>query len=212
MQRCVIIGGAKINNYEFVRGQIHADDYIIYCDSGLAHREHLCLAPNLVIGDFDSHASVTGDFETIVLPCEKDDTDTVFAVKEALKRGFSVFILLGVVGERFDHSLANVALLLLLQNSSAKGYIVDDYSIMELVGKQPVYVEDDCRYFSLLAIAEVAEEVDITGAKYPLCHATITPSYQFGVSNEVLRGKSAKITVGKGQLLLLRIFHDALHE
>lgn len=39
------------------------------------------------MGDFDSHNNPNLDVETIVLPCEKDDTDTVFAVKEALKRG-----------------------------------------------------------------------------------------------------------------------------
>lgn len=44
----------------------------------------LQVRPGLIVGDFDSHDNPLLDVETIVLPCEKDDTDTVFAVKEAL--------------------------------------------------------------------------------------------------------------------------------
>ena len=41
--------------------------------------------PSLIVGDFDSHENPHLAVETIVLPCEKDDTDTVFAVKEDSK-------------------------------------------------------------------------------------------------------------------------------
>ena len=66
------------------------------------------------MGDFDSYENPDLETETIVLPCEKDDTDTAFAVKEALKRGFQDFLLVGVIGERLDHTLGNVSLLLML--------------------------------------------------------------------------------------------------
>ena len=55
MRRCVIIGGAEIARYDQVKGCLRAGDYAIYCDSGLRHREALDLAPDLIIGDFDSH-------------------------------------------------------------------------------------------------------------------------------------------------------------
>lgn len=32
MGRCVIVGGANINNYDFIREKLSADDYIIFCD------------------------------------------------------------------------------------------------------------------------------------------------------------------------------------
>ena len=74
------------------------DDFIVFCDSGLNHLESLQVNPGLIVGDFDSHDNPHLGVETIVLPCEKDDTDTVFAVKEAIKRGFDDFLLIGVVG------------------------------------------------------------------------------------------------------------------
>ena len=52
---------------------------------------------SLIIGDFDFRENSHLDIETIFLPCEKDDTDTVFAVKEAIKRGYTDFLLIGVI-------------------------------------------------------------------------------------------------------------------
>ena len=78
MSRCVIVGGADIGNYERVYAYIGEYDYVIYCDSGLKHRAILRRQPNLIVGDFDSHENPHLDIETIVLPCEKDDTDTVY--------------------------------------------------------------------------------------------------------------------------------------
>lgn len=41
MNRCVIVGGSMIGNYEFVRDHIRVTDYVIYCDCGLSHMEKL---------------------------------------------------------------------------------------------------------------------------------------------------------------------------
>ena len=138
MKRCVIAGGADINNYDFIREKLRADDYVIFCDSGLKHLAHLQVQPSLIVGDFDSHENPRLAVETIVLPCEKDDTDTVFAVREAVKRGFDDFLLIGVVGARLDHTLGNVSILLYLDSIGKRGCILDDYSEMEIVSDKPV--------------------------------------------------------------------------
>ena len=205
MSRCVIIGGADIHNYPYIQTLLREDDVFIYCDSGLKHRQALQRAPHLIVGDFDSHPQPQTQVETIVLPCEKDDTDTVFAVKEALRRGFRDFLLLGVVGGRLDHSLGNVSILLYLDAQGAKGQIVDDFSQMELVGPAPVSIPDSFAFFSLLNISGIAEGITIRNAKYPLENAVITPQYQFGISNEVLPGQTATVSVTNGRLLLIKV-------
>ena len=204
MKRCVIVGGADINNYEYIKSCLRNDDFIVFCDSGLKHLESLQVNPGLIVGDFDSHDNPHLGVETIVLPCEKDDTDTVFAVKEAIKRGFDDFLLIGVVGARLDHTLGNVSILLYLDSLDKKGKIIDDYSEMEIVSNEPACVNDSFAYFSLLNISGTAKGITIENAKYLLDNAEITCEYQFGVSNEVLRGKVAKITVKEGKLLLIK--------
>ena len=205
MKRCVIVGGADINNYGFIRDKLYADDYVVFCDSGLKHLEHLQVQPSLIVGDFDSHENPHLDVETIVLPCEKDDTDTVYAVKEAINRGFDDFLLIGIVGARLDHTLGNVSILLHLDLLGKKGCIIDDYSEMEIVSDEPVFICDQYSFFSLLNITGCAKGITITGAKYPLDGGEITCEYQYGISNEVLPGKTAQVAVSCGKLLLIKV-------
>jgi thiamine pyrophosphokinase len=144
--------------------------------------------------------------ETIVLPCEKDDTDTVFAVKEAIKRGFDDFLLIGVAGARLDHTLGNLSILLHLDSLGKKGKIIDDYSEMEIVSKKPAYIDDSYAYFSLLNMSGVARGITVENAKYPLDNDEISCEYQYGISNEVLAGRVATINVKEGRLLLIKVF------
>lgn len=205
MKRCVIIGGAQIINYDKIKEHLNKDDFNIFCDSGLRHKGALKLKPDLIVGDFDSHENPHIDVETIVLPCEKDDTDTVYAVKEALKRGFDEFLLIGVVGARLDHTLGNVSILIMLDSIGKKAKIVDDYSEMEIVSDKPVFIDDSFLYFSLINISGLAKGIDIENAKYPLKNAEITCEYQYGISNEVVPDKLAKVSLKEGRLLLIKV-------
>ncbi len=204
-RRCVIIGGADIRDYGLIKDRLKDDDFCVFCDSGLRHMEGLGIKPGLIVGDFDSHENPGLDTETIVLPTEKDDTDTVFAVKEAIRRGYDDFLLTGVIGGRFDHSLGNVSVLLYLDSLGKKGRIIDDYSEMEVVSGSPAYISDEYEFFSLVNISGEARGIKIEDAKYPLENAEISCDYQYGISNEVLPGRTAKVSVSSGRLLLIKV-------
>ena len=206
MARCVIVGGAGIGCYQRIRDSLREDDWFVYCDGGLNHQRELGRKPDLIVGDFDSHERPVTDTETIVLPREKDDTDTVYAVKEAIRRGFRDFLLIGAVGERFDHTFGNVSLLLYLDSLDIPACILDDYSEMSIVSRKEAEVKGDCSWFSLLNISGTARGITIRGAKYPLENGEISCEYQYGISNEVLPGETARISVREGRLLLVRVF------
>ena len=206
MQRCVIVGGAGIREYQRIRESLRGDDWFVYCDGGLKHVQELGQEPNLIVGDFDSHEQPETDTETIVLPCEKDDTDTVYAVKEAVRRGFRDFLLIGVTGERFDHTFGNISLLLYLDSLGIPACILDDYSEMSIISRGTAEVKEDCSWFSLLNISGTAKGITIRGAKYPLTDGEITSEYQYGISNEVLPGETVRVSVREGRLLLVKVF------
>ena len=206
MQRCVIVGGAGIHQYQRIRDSLRRDDWFVYCDGGLKHIQELGREPDLIVGDFDSHEQPETDTETIVLPREKDDTDTVYAVKEAVRRGFQEFLLIGVTGERFDHTFGNVSVLLYLDSLGIPACILDDYSEMRIISRETAEVKGDCSWFSLLNISGTAKGITIRGAKYPLTDGEITSEYQYGISNEVLPGETACISVREGRLLLVKVF------
>ncbi len=213
MKQCVIVGGASIRRYEELLPYPEKDAFYIYCDSGLRHAERLGHAPDLIVGDFDSGENPHSGTETIVLPVEKDDTDTMFAVKEGIRRGFDDFLMFGVTGDRLDHTLVNVGALLLLDRSGIRGRIVDDYSEMEIVSPDgpssgTALIDDSCRYFSLLCVAGMARDITVEDAKYTMTGGFVMPEYQYCTGNEVLPGKTARVSVRDGVLLLIRVRHD----
>lgn len=207
MSRCVIVGNARINNYALIKKYINEDDFFVYCDGGLKHVNKIGREPDLIIGDFDSHEKPETDTEIIELPCEKDDTDTCYAMKECIERGFDGFLFVGVIGERFDHTFGNISLLLKLDELNLKGIILDDYSEMSIVPRKGVAVKGNISYFSLLVLSDIARGVSITGAKYNLEEAEISNSYQYGISNELIEGQEAKIFCKEGKLLLVKVFN-----
>ena len=202
-RRAVVIAGGEIISYERVRSFLKPEDYYIFCDSGLFHKEGLNVEPDLIIGDFDSHEKVDTGSEIITLPEMKDDTDSLSGVKLALKRGFKDFLLLGMTGRRMDHTLCNLYVLSYIKSHDGKALIVDDWSEMEVVEKEEVFISDSYAYFSLIAWKGKCEGVNIENALYPLSSAVIEPEYQYGISNEPLKGGS-RVWVEKGSLLLIK--------
>ena len=208
MSRCVIVAAGQILDYERAKSFLQPGDFFIFCDDGLRHAESLGVTPSLIVGDFDScNAELLTKWsnrcETIRLPREKDDTDTLFAVKLAVERGFDDFLLLGAMGGRFDHALGNISILLYLHGLGKKAVLVDDYSQMQIVGKEPFYIEDSCSYFSVLTVAGNVSGVNIKNAKYPLENAKLAADFQLGISNEVLPGKTAEVSVEQGRILVV---------
>ena len=203
MQRFVIIGGAEIRNYELIRESFGENDYYVYCDCGLKHQEGLGVIPDLIIGDFDSHERPEDLSNVILLPVVKDDTDTIFAVKEGIRRGCEDFLLIGATGGRQDHNLGNIYALLMLKNAGKTAKILDDYSEISIIAAgEECRVKNVWRFFSLLNISGTAKGITISGAKYNLDGAEILPEYQYGISNEV-SGDEAVITLKEGNLLLV---------
>ena len=204
--RCVIIGAAPIKNYKKIRSFLRPDDFVIACDGGLNHIRKLRVKPSLIVGDFDSHKNPNLPIETIALPREKDDTDSVFALKTAISRGFKDFLFIGMIGARLDHGLGNLYMLIKCHEEGLKALMLDDYSEMQIVGKQEAYITDTYPYFSLLNITGLARGITIRDAKYPLENAQIKQDYQYGISNEVLPNKKAAVSVSEGQLLLIKVW------
>ena len=149
MSRCVIIGGSEIRNYPLMRSYFRPNDYVIYCDCGLKHAEALGISPSLIIGDFDSHPKPEKMENVIELPIVKDDTDTIFAVKEAIRRGFSEVLMIGVTGGREDMTLGNIYALLMMKNAGMSAMIADDYSEISIItAGETLRVKWGWRFFS----------------------------------------------------------------
>lgn len=199
MGNCVIFGAAE---FEKLLAPVGENDLIIAADGGLAHTQALGLHPNIVLGDFDSLGYVPTGAQ--VYPVEKDDTDSMLAVRKGLEAGFRRFVLYGALdGPRVDHTLANFQTLLYLAEHGARGY---------LVGKRQTVtaVKNSCVRFpagfsgtvSVFCLGADAKGVTLRGLHYGLENGTLTSSFPLGVSNH-FTGEAASITVESGSLLVI---------
>ena len=70
----------------------------------------------------------------------------------------------------------------------------------------PSKVADE-EFDAYLKIADAFKKLGITikNAKYPLTDGEITCDYQYGISNEVLKGTTAEVRLTQGRLLLIKV-------
>lgn len=167
-----------------------AGDLVIAVDGGLGHLARRGIRPHLAVGDFDSgSAPEGGGIPVIRHPAVKDDTDMMLALREGAARGYTEFYLFGgMSGARFDHTVANIQLML---HGAEKGLTVTSFLGYQRTrvlrnGEKLTLPDTVCGYFSVFALGGIAEGVTVTGGKYTLTDATLTPSMPLGVSNEPL--------------------------
>lgn len=202
-QRCVIISAGTVD--AGLQTLLRPQDYIIACDAGHYRAAELGVVPNLVLGDFDSSEPPQA-IKTLVLPAEKDDTDTHYAARVAVRKGFTEVLMLGALGgNRFDHSLANLSTGLWLAKQGVSVRLVTaQCSICYVLPAAPVQLAHNAnRYFSLFAMEGAATGVQVIGAKYPLENAVISPDNTLAASNETSQATTT-ISLQTGSLLLIQ--------
>ena len=188
--------------FEKLARQPDETDYILAADGGFAHLQRLGITPDGILGDFDSLGYVPESAQ--VFPVEKDDTDSMLAVRKGLELGYRRFELYGALdGERLDHTVANLQTLCFLAEQGAQGYLVGlRYMATAVKNGTLTFPEQAKGIVSVFCLGPDAEEVTITGLRYTLEKGTMTGSFPLGVSNHFL-GRQASVTVEKGTLVVL---------
>ena len=199
MRRCFIFAAGSFYG---LREHPAPGDLVIAADAGyrICLRERI--SPDLLLGDFDSMEPPEGFAQVRRLPVEKDDTDTLAALKAGLEQLCDTFYIYGGTGgKRLDHTLANLQSLLFLRRRGARGFLYDDDFVWTAIENEALTVPRtvDWGLFSAFCLGDRAEGVDEEGFQYPLKDAVLTPEFPLGVSNHILE-ESARITVRKGAL------------
>lgn len=177
-------------------------DYVIAADGGLVHTQSLGLTPHAVLGDFDSLGYVPQGAN--VFPVEKDDTDTMLAVRRGLEEGCRRFWLYGSLdGPRLDHTVANFQVLKFLADRDCWGCLVGQDTLATVIQNESLAFPAGCRgTISVFCIGPDAQGVTERGLFYPLEDAVLTSSFPLGTSNH-FTDSPAEISVRQGSLLVL---------
>lgn len=212
MARCVILSACEVPPQ--LTALLRPEDFIIACDAGYRNCARLGCKADVIVGDFDSAPQPAGAQRDglVVLPHVKDDTDTEYAARLAVERGFDEVLLLGALGgRRLEHTLANIGTGLGLEKQGVRAVLCDERTRLSYVlpGQPRRYRREKYFYFSVFPLEGRAEGVELRGAFYPLHDAVLTASYPLGVSNEYAPGsQEIELSCRTGALLVAETLAD----
>lgn len=212
MRHFFIISGGSIED-SFARGMLEKQkpQTLIAADSGMDFCYRNEIKPDVVVGDFDSADSKALDFfrgqqevEIIELNPVKDDTDTEFAIRLAIKRGAEVITVLGGTGSRLDHVLGNIELLGIGLEAGVPIFLQDAHNRVRMIDRG-ITIEKRAQfgdYVSLIPYSKQVEHLHLRGFKYPLSDYCLKGFCSLGVSNEIVEER-AEIAFDGGILVVI---------
>lgn len=211
MHALIVLGGDAPAK-DLLESCMRQADLTLAADSGLTAFDTAGLMPDMLIGDMDSVApDVLARYEGKLpehrLNCIKDDTDGVDALDVAIRRGADEITLLGALGGRLDHALANLMLLVRAHHHGVRAQILEKgLRIVRVDGSYALHgAKGDT--VSLLPLGE-AHGVTLRGFFYPLYDHTLKSDYPLGVSNVVTEDE-ALVSVKQGDLILFHFFQES---
>ncbi|MDD3338012.1 MAG: thiamine diphosphokinase [Lachnospiraceae bacterium] len=211
--RAFIISGGDID-YDFALSYIekHPADVVIAVDKGMQFCYARQVRPDYILGDYDSidlkvldYYRNETDIDMETFQSEKDDTDTEIALKKAMELGYDDIVILGAMGGRMDHFIANLHLLMLALEHGVYAALVDARNHIRLIREEYSIKKEEQfgHYVSFLPFTDRVEGITLSGFKYPLQDYTMTKGLSIGVSNEIA-APEARVTFTSGVLMMIQ--------
>ncbi len=201
MKSCLIVSGGDFCSLPTTIKY----DYVIACDKGLSYAKQLNITPDLILGDFDSYAdSLDSSMENVlVYPVQKDDSDTMLAIKEAIKRGFEHLIIICALGGRLDHTIANIQSMAYAASHNTVCEIYSDHEqLISFTGPEITIPAKEGYSFSLFALSDKCENLSIQGSAYDVDNVTLNNSFPLGLSN-YWKEENIRLQMSSGILLIV---------
>lgn len=201
MGRCIVFSAGTFYG---LRHHPQPGDFVVAADAGYRICRRVGMVPDLVLGDFDSMPRPADLANVEVSPVEKDDTDTMLALKAGLKHGCTEFHLYGATGgKRLDHTLANLQSVVWLLRHGGTARLYGDDFVWAAVENGSFTIPKTVEWglLSVFCTGTDAHGVTLTGVQYPLRDGTLCAGVPLGVSNHILDAE-ATVTVTDGTLLV----------
>ena len=176
----------------FLREALRKLDYqrLYAADGGANILKEVDVLPDVIVGDLDSISSdskayyVDKGVRLETFPREKDFSDTELALDYLLKEGQKEVIVLGALGGRADHHLANTFLLPAFGRRGMNLHLLDEFNLISYI-KRGEYVipQVENAYLSFFALGESGLSLSLEGVKYPLTKKQLSLGSSLCLSN-----------------------------
>ncbi len=206
IKRCLIWANGKSPKKKVVNKLISLGyDKMICADGGANSAFCLGFTPDYIVGDFDSiKKEVLKKFETnseIIHYARQNDTDLEKALKLAIRKRFESAVIIGATGDRLDHSLCNVGILL-KYFGKIELKLVHEKSVAYLRRGEYCFDSLPGEVVSIYAFDEVTK-IKSKGLKYPLKNVPLPFGQKESTSN-VATGKNVCLEISEGKAMIVR--------
>lgn len=205
--KIAIIANGTIINYDFHKEILHDFNIIICADGGANIAKELDIIPDYIIGDMDSIKTSVFNFykelnkTKIIKDTNPDKTDLELAIKLAETLNPSKITIFGAIGNRIDHTLANIYCLDKIK-PGIKAEIIDEISTIQLAKENLEITSEKNDIISVIPLSDV-NSLNYTGFKWNVKNLNTKIGW-FGISNKILN-KKASINFSKGKILVIKL-------
>ena len=211
MKICIILNG-EIKDYKYIKSIICKNnyDYIICSDGGANHTYKMNIVPDYIIGDLDSiednvikyYKSKNVKFNKF--PTKKDETDTELSIWLANKLNAKKIDLIGALGGRIDHTIANINLLYYIRNKNIIPKMISEKEEVYIAIEEEIIIDGNKGdTISIIPIKGDAKGITLTNLEYPLENGIMEFSRPLGISN-IMTNSSCNIKVNEGSIIIIK--------
>jgi len=209
MKKCIIIANGKspskkVIDYFYSKGF----NTIICADGGANSAKKLGIVPDFIIGDLDSVDTKTLKFfqskSKIIQIKRQNDTDVEKCLKFAIKKKFDEVVLLGVTGDRLDHTICNLGIVIKFFGK-IKIYLSAESSFLTSINQTTEFNSKVGETISVYAFNNKTK-ISSAGLKYKLNNTALPFGVKESTSNFSISEKII-LKVKKGIVFVIRDFN-----
>jgi thiamine pyrophosphokinase len=208
LKKCIILANGKAPKKDVIIYFAKRGYSTLFCaDGGANSAMKMGLLPHYIIGDLDSIHSETvkyyfGKTEIIKLN-RQNDTDVEKCLKSAIKKKFDEAILLGVTGDRLDHTFCNLEIIIKYFEKINIKIIAEKSLLTAITGshKLKTFAGETISIYGIDSNTKISSK----GLKYRLKKIALPFGHKESTSNVAL-GSEIMLKVQDGIIFVIRDF------
>jgi thiamine pyrophosphokinase len=209
----VVVANGILPDLALFAPLLAAADVVVAADGGARALLQAGWRPTTILGDMDSLPPdllatwCAGGGETLVFPPEKDETDLELGLRYVVQRGACRVAVLGALGGRVDHELANLLLLAAPLLDGIDAAVLDRRTRVVAIKDKLELAGRPGDLLSFLPVTASAAGIVTEGLKYRLNGDTLLLGPARGVSNVFVQERIT-VRLAAGVLLAVHTWPD----
>ncbi len=209
MKNCIILANGKPPRKSVITFfQKNGFDTLLCADGGADSTLRLGLTPDYIIGDLDSISKEAIKKFTktskILQYKRQNDTDVEKCLKFLIKNKFEEALLIGVTGNRLDHTICNLGIVLKFFNKIKLSLLAENSYLKPYTGDVRLKTQKG----EIISLYGFDKKTKVTskGLKYPLKNVSLPFGEKESTSN-VSTSNSIQLKIRNGIIFVIRDFN-----